>query len=166
MKTPKKPTIGCWDVSKVTNMGDMFSGATLSTDNYDTTLIGWALKTLTPNVVFSGGNSRYCNIENARTPIINSYGWTITNGGLDCSSLHTEKFATTSLKLYPNPVISILHVDNNLTNQSYNIIDTLGKVILKGNLIEGNNTINIEKLSKGIYYLKVVDRRATSFIKK
>ena len=42
MKTPKKPTIGCWDVSKVTNIGDMFSGATLSTDNYDTTLIGWA----------------------------------------------------------------------------------------------------------------------------
>ena len=166
MKTPKKPTIGCWDVSKVTNMGDMFSGATLSTDNYDTTLIGWALKTLTPNVVFSGGNSTYCNSENARTSIINSYGWTITNGGLDCSSLQTEKFATTSLKLYPNPVISILHVDNNLTNQSFNILDTLGKVILKGNLNKGNNMINVDKLSKGIYYLKVLDRRATSFIKK
>ena len=158
--------IGSWDLSKVTNMGDMFSGATLSTDNYDTTLIGWASKTLTPNVVFSGGNSTYCNSENARTSIINTYGWTITDGGLDCSSLNTEDFDTTSLKLYPNPVISILHVDNNLTNQPYNIIDTLGKVILKGNLIEGNNTINIEKLSKGIYYLKVVDRRATSFIKK
>lgn len=89
MKTPKEPTIGCWDVSKVTNMGDMFSGATLSTDNYDTTLIGWASKTLTPNVVFSGGNSRYCNIENARTPIINSYGWTLKL--VDNTSVITKK---------------------------------------------------------------------------
>lgn len=120
-----------------------------------TTLIGWASKTLTPNVVFSGGNFTYCNSENAQTSIINSYGWIITDGGLDCSSLNTEDFDTTSLKLYPNPVISILHVDNNLTNQSYIIIDTLGKVILKGNLNEENNMINVDKLSKGIYYLKV-----------
>ena len=158
--------IGSWDISKVTNMGDMFSGASLSTDNYDTTLIGWASKTLTPNVVFSGGNSTYCNSANARSSIINTYGWTITDGGQDCSSLNIEELNRSSLKLYPNPVISFLHVDNNLTNQSYNIIDTLGKVILKGNLNEGNNMINVDKLSKGIYYLKVLDRRATSFIKK
>ncbi|WP_445756575.1 hypothetical protein [Polaribacter sp.] len=45
-------------------------------------------------------------------------------------------------------------------------MDTLGKVILKGNLDEGNKIINPEKLSKGIYYLKVFVRSATSFIKK
>jgi hypothetical protein len=42
-------------------MSDMFSGASLSTYNYDTTLIGWASKTLTPNVVFSGGWKKRLN---------------------------------------------------------------------------------------------------------
>lgn len=82
------------------------------------------------------------------------------------SSLNTEEFDIIGLKLYPNPVISILNIENNLTNQPYNIIDTLGKVILKGNLNEGNNSINVEKLSKGIYYLKVLDKKARSFIKE
>jgi hypothetical protein len=92
--------------------------------------------------------------------------WTITDSGQDCTGLNTEEFDTSSLKLYPNPVISILNIDNNLTNQPYKIIDNLGKVILKGNLNEGDNSINVEQLSKGIYYLKVSDKNARKFIKE
>ena len=162
--------IGSWDISKVTNMRDMLKGANFSIANYDATLIGWATRgangTLNSNVNFHGGNAKYCNGLGARNYLINTYGWSITDGGSDCSSLNTEEFDITGLKLYPNPVISILNVDNNLTNQPYNIIDTLGKVILKGNLNEGNNSINVEKLSKGIYYLKVLDKRTRSFIKE
>jgi surface protein len=163
-------TLDSWNVGGVTDMTNMFNGIQLSTDNYDATLIGWATRgangTLNSNVNFHGGNSKYCNGLGARNYLINTYGWSITDGGSDCSSLNTEEFDITGLKLYPNPVISILNVDNNLTNQPYNIIDTLGKVILKGNLNEGNNSINVEKLSKGIYYLKVLDKRARSFIKE
>jgi surface protein len=166
--------IGSWNISGVTEMTgmfDMFRGAKLSTANYDATLIGWATRAANGGnfktyIKFSGGNSTYCNGANARTSLDNNYAWTITDGGLDCSSLNTQEFDIIGLKLYPNPVISILNVDNNLTNQPYNIIDTLGKVILKGNLNEGNNSINVEKLSKGIYYLKVLDKRARSFIKE
>jgi len=100
-------SIGSWDVSNVTNMSAMFSGDTLSTANYDATLIGWSSKTLKPNVAFSGGNSTYCNSTNARGSIINTFGWTITDGGLDCSSLIildangvTLKYKDTSL---PSP---------------------------------------------------------------
>ena len=89
------------------------------------------------------------------------------NGILDkTEGLNTEEFDTSSLKLYPNPVISFLNVDNNLTNQPYKIVDTLGKVILKGNLNEGNNSINVEQLSKGIYYIKVANNKASKFIKE
>ena len=80
--------IGDWDVSSVTNMGDMFQSATsFSTENYDNLLIGWATKTLQPNVVFDAPLTSYCNGETTRTSIINTYGWTITDGGLDCSSV-------------------------------------------------------------------------------
>jgi surface protein len=164
--------IGSWNVSKVTNMSNMFANAGLSTANYDATLIGWA--TITPpetalkqNVTFDAGTSKYCNGASARSILTSApNNWTITDGGLDCTGLSTEDFNTSSLKLYPNPVISVLNLDNNLTNQPYNIIDTLGKIVLKGNLNEGDNSINVEQLSKGIYYLKVSDNKASKFIKE
>jgi len=157
----------------VTYMTDMFTGAQLSTANYDATLIGWATiepneTPLKPNVIFSGGNSKYCNGATARASIISTYGWTITDGGLDCTSLDTETFDTTVLKLYPNPVTSVLNVqvDYNLINQPYSIVDGLGRVVLNGNLIEVDTAINVEQLSKGIYYLKLSDSNASKFIKE
>ena len=164
--------IESWNVSKVTNMSNMFLNAKLSTANYDATLIGWATITppetaLKPNLTFDAGTSKYCNGASARnilTSVPNN--WTITDGGLDCTGLSTEDFNTSSLKLYPNPVLSVLNVDNNLTNQPYNILDNLGKVILKGKLNEGNNSINVEQLSNGIYYLKVATNNASKFIKE
>ena len=115
---------------------------------------------------FDAGTSKYCgsSARNILTSAPNN--WTIRDGGLDCTNLSTEVFNTSSLKLYPNPVVNVLNIDNNLTNQPYNIIDTLGKVILKGKLNEGNNSINVEQLSKGIYYLKTPNNKASKFIKE
>ena len=165
--------IGSWNVSKVNTMEAMFRDSGLSTANYDALLIGWStiISPETPlksNIQFSGGYSTYCNGQSARNILINTYGWSITDSGPDfgCTTLGTEAFDISSLKLYPNPVLSVLNVDNNLTNQPYNIIDTLGKVILKGKLNEGNNSINVEQLSKGIYHLKVSDNKASKFIKE
>ncbi|WP_430967357.1 BspA family leucine-rich repeat surface protein [Spongiimicrobium sp. 2-473A-2-J] len=77
--------LGGWDVSSVTNMGEMFLNVTLSLENYDALLNGWnSLASLQSNVVFDGGNSQYCLGEVARQNIINTYGWTITDGGLNC----------------------------------------------------------------------------------
>jgi hypothetical protein len=154
-------------------MIDMFYNSGLSTANYDATLIGWATITppetpLKPNVAFNAGFSKYCNGASARSSIISTYGWTITDGGLDCSSLDTEEFEVNSLKLYPNPVVSVLNIktDNNLIKQPYSIIDGLGRVVLNGKLNEVDSTINVEQLSKGIYYLKVSDKNASKFIKE
>jgi surface protein len=164
--------IGSWNVSNVTYMTDMFTGAQLSTANYDATLIGWA--TISPNetplqqnVNFSGGNSNYCNGEAARASIISTYGWNITDAGLNCE-LSTETFDAISLKLYPNPVLSVLNVtvDSNFISQHYNIFDGLGRVVLYGSLNEVDTNINVEHLSKGVYYLKVSDSNASKFIKE
>jgi surface protein len=165
--------IGSWNVSNVTDMSGMFSGTGLSTANYDATLIGWATRganggILKQGVNFDGGNSNYCNGLGARNYLINTYKWVITDAGLDCSSLGTDAFDKCSVSLYPNPTSNILNIKTNanLTSQPYNIIDTLGKVILKGNLNEGDNSINVEQLSKGIYYIKVSDNSASKFIKE
>jgi surface protein len=164
--------IGSWNVSNVTTMSAMFYNSKLSTANYDATLIGWATiispeTALQPYVNFEASTSKYCNGVSARNILTSApNNWTITDGGLDCTGLSTEDFNSSSLKLYPNPVLSFLNLDNNLTNQPYNVFDSLGRVILNGKLNEGNNSINVEQLSKGIYYLKVSDNSASKFIKE
>jgi surface protein len=162
--------LGSWDVSQVTNMDFMFLYGKLSTANYDATLIGWAKRGANGGTLQYGVNfwadSNYCNGLGARNYLINTYGWNITDGGLNCADLSTEAFDKSSVSLYPNPVLSVLNVDNNLTNQPYKIVDTLGKVILKGKLNEGNNSINVEQLSKGIYYIKLANNKASKFIKE
>ena len=72
--------IGGWDVSKVTDMFDMFEGATLSIDNYDALLAGWSMLTLQPDLEFHAGDSQYCN-QPARNILTETYGWGIDDDG-------------------------------------------------------------------------------------
>ena len=90
-----------WDVSNVTNMSSMFSGVTLSIANYDALLSGWSALTLQRNVTFSGGDSIYCD-ESARNILVDTYNWSITDSGKDldenCASYQASfTFASTSL---------------------------------------------------------------------
>ncbi len=77
--------IGDWDISHVTDMSEMFLNDSLSTTIYDALLIGWnSLSLLQDSVIFDGGNSNYCLGETARMNLINTHGWVINDGGLDC----------------------------------------------------------------------------------
>jgi hypothetical protein len=63
-------------------MEDMFYNATLSTENYDNLLNGWAELSLQSGVSFNAGNSMYSSQSAAsRQKIINTFDWTITDGG-------------------------------------------------------------------------------------
>jgi surface protein len=75
--------IGSWDVSSVRSMGTMFYGVTLSISNYENLLLGWSSLTLQNGVTFDGGLSQYTiNADSAKQYIINTFGWTITDGGI------------------------------------------------------------------------------------
>jgi surface protein len=75
--------ISGWNVSSVTSMGAMFAGVTMSTDSYDALLNGWSGQTLKSNVSFSAhGNTYSVAAEAARSTLVNTYEWTITDGGL------------------------------------------------------------------------------------
>ena len=74
--------IGSWDISSVENMYNMFSEVTLSTENYSLLLILWNTQTLQNGVKFDGGNSKYSAVAvGSRSNMINTYNWTITDGG-------------------------------------------------------------------------------------
>ena len=61
-----------------------FSNNAMSVANYDATLISWAAQALQNNVTIDFGSSQYTMggaAEAARNTLINTYGWTITDGG-------------------------------------------------------------------------------------
>ncbi|WP_430966772.1 BspA family leucine-rich repeat surface protein [Spongiimicrobium sp. 2-473A-2-J] len=95
--------LGNWDVSSVTDMRDMFLGIDLSIPNYDALLMGWSARTLRPNVNFNAGGSQYCNGETARNTLVNTYNWTIIDGGRYCA----DEFITTWRTTTPNEQITI-----------------------------------------------------------
>ena len=73
-----------WNMTRVNNLQEFLSGAALSTANYDATLIGWAAQNLLSNRTCDFGNSQYTAggaAEAARNTLINTYNWTITDGG-------------------------------------------------------------------------------------
>lgn len=73
--------------------------------------------------------------------------------------------------LYPNPVSNILSFKSatNETVKSLKINDRLGKTVYSANDLEGRNTIDVSKLSAGIYIISIVAENGTQqfkFIKK
>ena len=76
--------ISNWDINLVTDFIMLLQLGTLSTVNYDATLISWANQAPLTNKSISFGGSQYTPggaAEAARNTLINTYGWTITDGG-------------------------------------------------------------------------------------
>ena len=62
------------------------------------------------------------------------------------------------LQIYPNPVTAELHIE--ITTQEtadYTIFDSRGQLVMQGKL-QGKSTINVQSLSNGIYYLKIIGK--------
>jgi len=73
-----------WDINQVTNFFYFMQNSHLSTVNYDALLIGWEAQAPSLNETPSFGTSQYTlggAAEASRTSLINTYGWSITDGG-------------------------------------------------------------------------------------
>lgn len=61
--------------------------------------------------------------------------------------------------IYPNPVSSELYIENSsdLTSYNYLLIDCLGKVVMEGIFDKQMSKINTSQLTKGVYFLKILN---------
>ena len=77
-------SLASWNISSCTTMSQMIQGSGMSTANYDATLIGWAAQApnIQSNVVFNVGPKYTSAAQSARDLLVNTYSWTITDGGL------------------------------------------------------------------------------------
>jgi hypothetical protein len=77
-------SLASWDIRNGTEFTFFAIRVTLSTDNYDATLISWNNQIPKTNVTCDFGNSKYSlgAASIARTNLIVSRQWTITDGGI------------------------------------------------------------------------------------
>ena len=75
----------------------------------------------------------------------------------------TENDMLKQIVVYPNPANSFLNVDYNILmgELMFEIYDTAGKLIFKGNL--ENQIISVQDLSEGIYILNIVSKNQSKF---
>ncbi len=72
-----------WQISEVKSMSLMFGRITLSTEHYDALLASWSAQPLQANVTFGAGNSQYSpELKSRRDLLIDSFNWTISDGGV------------------------------------------------------------------------------------
>jgi PKD repeat protein len=77
----------------------------------------------------------------------------IEKSGLPVSDITNRN---SSVIIYPNPASTQLFIKHSFQeNTNYSIYNILGESILQGSLHEEISIVNIESLSKGIYYLKI-----------
>jgi hypothetical protein len=81
--TSANPNMRNWDVSNVAIMNRMFVNSNLSVENLTACYENWSQLNLQQNVSFSAGNTKYNDSGQAgRDILVNTYNWTITDGGL------------------------------------------------------------------------------------
>ena len=63
--------------------------------------------------------------------------------------------ATTIPQVYPNPVTNILHINNTAEDCRYSILSAMGNTVAHGDLLPGQNNIDVASLPHGYYQLEV-----------
>ena len=141
--------LNTWDISSVTTMSGFLLGSKIDADFYDAMLEAWALLELKPNVILSMGQTNFCNSEEARNQIIDSFGWQIIDGGLYCApySLPADNFAlkiiSATCRNKNDGVIQITTNENlnytaSLTGSGLDLRDTFTQDLIFDNLMPGS----------------------------
>jgi hypothetical protein len=87
------------------------------------------------------------------------YDLNLQSNALRLINTHTHQGSGTEVKVYPNPVVEVLHIDrlnSTLQRMDWNILDQTGKTVIKGtwpaDLVSG--AVSTTSLPAGIYILQ------------
>ena len=82
-------------------------------------------------------------------------------------TLSTQENNKLGVNIFPNPVNDVLNITKVSNNATFTIYNVAGQFISKGKVT--NNKVNVATLAKGVYFIEVSEKGATSkmkFIKK
>ncbi|TDS49823.1 T9SS type A sorting domain-containing protein, partial [Myroides indicus] len=78
----------------------------------------------------------------------------LANSECGSGNMGTDEFNKLSFNVYPNPTTGIVNVQTTDTLLGYTIYDMSGKQIAQS-LFAGNNQINLENTSNGVYFIVI-----------
>jgi protein involved in sex pheromone biosynthesis len=100
------------------------------------------------------------------TPNSGKWYYRIKAVGADGTKVYSNTLMSTttqclgsSVQIYPNPTSQLLNIvmQGSSSNNQYEIVDALGRVVSKGLLQNNtNNKVDVNMLAQGIYVLKVI----------
>jgi sugar lactone lactonase YvrE len=83
-----------------------------------------------------------------------------------CGYLSVANELTSSINIYPNPIINELHIDNILIQTNYYLLSIVGATLQQGTLKEGSNSISLSALPTGMYLLELIDDEGNRLVRK
>ncbi|MGE0637853.1 MAG: T9SS type A sorting domain-containing protein [Bacteroidia bacterium] len=119
----------------------------------------------------NGNNTNIISFEATNNPdltciAVDNASWSTTNWTLiddtasfseSCSSAITEYTNNSVLSIYPNPTSGIFTIEIDSSKGIYQLQDMRGMVLLTGNVTATKFSLDISTLSKGIYFLSLLD---------
>lgn len=66
-----------------------------------------------------------------------------------------EEYENTRFSIYPNPARDVINIKSNVQRYEYQLINSLGQIVVSGVSVS-ENTIQINNMNKGVYFLKLV----------
>ncbi|PRX15010.1 putative secreted protein (Por secretion system target) [Nonlabens ulvanivorans] len=79
-------------------------------------------------------------------------------------TLSNDEVSTAPVQIYPNPATSFITVKTQISISSYSILNSLGQEVQKGSF-PSSAQLDIQRLSKGMYYLQLNDEEQTQSFK-
>lgn len=141
--------LGDWTITLVANMSLMLDGTAITTQNYDSTLIGWAAQTVQSGVSLGAQALTYCNGETHRQSLITDDGWSFSSDTKNCGtswngSAWNEGTPVGLLNATITAAYNVAtHGDISCNNLSINASQTLtmasGNISLTGNFDNNGN---------------------------
>jgi surface protein len=149
--------IGSWDVASLTNAYNMFYAVTLSSENYDALLAGWAVQSLQTGVNFHGGNSQYCDTDVHHNVLTQTYEWNITDGG-PCATLNATEatLSNPTIFLQPNPAKEQFYIKGLKEKTLLRGYDPRGCLLLERAYAPGS-PVDISTWAPGLYTVQLLN---------
>ena len=149
--------IGSWDVTSLTDAYNMFFSVTLSSENYDALLAGWAAQSLQTGVNFRGGNSQYCATDEHHNTLTQTYGWNIQDGG-PCATLNVTDAASLkpTIFLQPNPAKEQFYIEGLKEKTLLRGYDPRGSLLLEREYTSGS-PVDISTWPSGLYTVQLIN---------
>jgi hypothetical protein len=71
-----------------------------------------------------------------------------------------------NLSVYPNPATDMLYINNAVGSTQVEISDILGQTVQQENITNGNSSINVSKLPKGVYFVSLKNEEGIQSTRK